>query len=139
MKYLLDTNVCIVYLKGRSESVNQRFQELLPEEIAVCSIVRGELLYGGKRSNNPEKTLQKQRAFLSEFVSLPFDDAAAEIYSDIRARLSALGTPIGSNDLQIAAIALANNLTLVTHNIREFERVEGLRLEDWELDEESVL
>lgn len=134
MKYLLDTNVCVVYLKGRSESINQRFHAVPFNEIAVCSIVRAELLYGGKRSNNPQKTLIKQRAFLARFVSLPFDDAAAEIYSDLRARLATLGTPISSNDLQIASIALAHNLTLVTHNTREFSRVEGLQLEDWELE-----
>ena len=88
MKYLLDTNVCVVYLKGRSKSVNQCFHAVSLEEVAVCSIVKAELLYGGKRSNNPEETLRKQRAFLRRFVSLPFDDAAAEIYSDIRVRLA---------------------------------------------------
>ncbi len=133
IQVLLDTNVCIVYLKGRSERVNRRFHEVPLEEIGVCSVVKAELLYGGKRSNNPEKTLKKQRNFLSRFISLPFDDDAAEVYSDLRARLANLGTPIGSNDLQIAAIALANNLTLVTHNTREFSRIEELKLEDWEV------
>jgi tRNA(fMet)-specific endonuclease VapC len=71
--------------------------------------------------------------FFSELISLPFDGNAAEVYGRIRARLEALGTPISPNDLQIAAIALANNLILVTHNTREFSRVEGLHLEDWEL------
>lgn len=71
--------------------------------------------------------------FFSELVSLRFDGNAAAVYGRIRARLEASGTPIGPNDLQIAAIALANDLILVTHNTREFSRVEGLRLEDWEL------
>ncbi len=73
-----------------------------------------------------------QKAFLSRFISLPFDDTAAEIFGDIRAKLANLGTPIGSYDLQIAAIVLANNLILVSHNTAEFSRVEGLQLEDWE-------
>lgn len=124
-----------MYLNGRSDSVRKKMLGLSPDEIVVCSIVKAELLYGGKRSNNPERTLRNQRAFLERFISLPFDDVAAEIYSDIRARLASLGTPIGSNDLQIASIALANNLTLVTHNTREFSRIDGLRLEDWEVAE----
>jgi tRNA(fMet)-specific endonuclease VapC len=66
-------------------------------------------------------------------VSLPFDGVVAETYGRIRVQLEALGTPIGPNDLQIAAIALANNLILVTHNTREFSRVSGLRYEDWEV------
>ena len=85
------------------------------------------------KSNDPAQTRAKQQAFLVQFVSLPFDDDAAEVYAIIRARLEAQGTPIGPYDLQIAAIALANNLILVTHNTREFSRVPGLLLEDWEL------
>ena len=84
------------------------------------------------KSNNPTRTLALQEEFLSCFLSLPFDDAAAIAFGRIRARLAALGTPIGPYDLQIAAIALTNDLTLVTHNIREFSRVRGLRIEDWE-------
>jgi tRNA(fMet)-specific endonuclease VapC len=71
---------------------------------------------------------------LNRFISLPFDDQSAIIYGQIRAQLVASGTPIGPNDLLIASIALANNLILVTHNTREFIRVEGLRLEDWEIE-----
>jgi tRNA(fMet)-specific endonuclease VapC len=84
------------------------------------------------RSNNPQKSLNIQLLFLQQFVSLPFDDSCAEIYGKIRADLAMAGTPISSNDIQIASIALANHLTLVTHNIREFSRIEGLKLEDWE-------
>lgn len=72
--------------------------------------------------------------FFNEFVSLPFDGRAAEIGGQIRAQLADVGTPIGSNDLLIAAIALAHNLILVTHNTREFSRVAGLRIEDWETE-----
>lgn len=135
MIYLLDTNVCIQYLNGRSNRIREKFNKIQPQEIAVCSIVKAELFYGARRSHYPERTLKQQQVFLKPFVSLSFDDQAAITYSKIRAYLAELGTPIGSNDLQIAAIALTHNLILVTHNTKEFSRVEGLRLEDWEADE----
>jgi tRNA(fMet)-specific endonuclease VapC len=130
--YLLDTNVCIMYLKGRSSSIKCYIDNLESDKIAVCSVVKAELFYGSLGSNNPQKALNLQKSFLSRFISLPFDDPCAEVYGKIRRDLSILGTPIGSNDFQIASIALVNNLTLVTHNVREFSRVEGLQVEDWE-------
>ncbi|MDZ8025986.1 MAG: type II toxin-antitoxin system VapC family toxin [Nostoc sp. DedQUE11] len=132
MIYLLDTNACIVYLNRPMSGVRQRLTKLSPQDVAVCSVVKGELLYGAMRSNNPVRTLALQEAFLNNFISLPFDDAAATIFGTIRAELAASGTPIGPYDLQIAAIAMANNLILVTHNVREFSRVNGLQIEDWE-------
>lgn len=134
MRYLLDTNVCVMYLNGRSISVRDRLHSISIEEMAVCSIVKAELFYGAMRSNNPTRTLERQQEFLVGLASLPFDDEAALFCGQIRARLASAGTPIGVCDLQIAAIALANNLTIVTHNTREFERVEGLQLEDWEVE-----
>lgn len=132
MKYLLDTNVCARYLNGRSPAVRERIRATNRDDIAVCSVVKAELFYGAMRSNNPQKTLANQQQFLNLFVSLPFDDNVALVYGEIRAQLTALGTPIGPNDFQIAAIALAKNLILVTHNTREFSRVNGLQIEDWE-------
>jgi tRNA(fMet)-specific endonuclease VapC len=85
------------------------------------------------RSAYPERNLKLQQDFLNQFVSLPFDDQAATIFGNIRAQLAAQGTPIGGYDLQIAAIALTNNLILVTHNTREFSRIPELKLEDWEI------
>jgi tRNA(fMet)-specific endonuclease VapC len=85
------------------------------------------------RTHNPAKTLQKQQEFLNRFISLKFDDECAVIYGEIRSKLAAKGTPIGNNDLHIAAIAIANNLTLITHNTREFSRIDNLKLEDWEI------
>ncbi|MBW4538817.1 MAG: type II toxin-antitoxin system VapC family toxin [Myxacorys chilensis ATA2-1-KO14] len=134
MRYLLDTNVCVVYLNGRSILVRDRLFSTLTQEIAVCSVVKTELFYGAMRSNNPSRTLERQQEFLGRFVSLPFGDEAAIICGEIRARLASAGTPIGAYDLQIAAIALANNLILVTHNTREFDRVDGLQIEDWEVE-----
>jgi tRNA(fMet)-specific endonuclease VapC len=134
LKYLLDSNVCIRYLNGRSSSIRQRLQQIDTDKIALCSVVKAELFYGAMKSNNPKHTLARQQEFLNLFVSLPFDDLAAMIYGEIRASLTALGTPIGSNDLQIAAITLAHNLILVTHNTGEFKRVVGLTIEDWETE-----
>lgn len=131
--YLLDTNVCIRYLNGRSSSIKNYIDALDVNKIAVCSVVKAELFYGSLRSNNTQKNLKIQKSFLQQFVSLPFDDCCAEIYGNIRAELASTGTPIGSNDIQIASIALANNLILVTHNVREFSRVNGLQIEDWEV------
>jgi tRNA(fMet)-specific endonuclease VapC len=135
MTYLLDTNVCIAYLNGRSSNVVQRLRDVSPSEIAVCSVVKAELFYGAMRSRNPARTLAQQRVFLDQFISLPFDDRSAEFYASIRATLETRGTPIGPNDLLIAAIARAHNLILVTANVREFGRVEGLRIESWENDQ----
>ncbi|MEH2259053.1 type II toxin-antitoxin system tRNA(fMet)-specific endonuclease VapC [Nostoc sp.] len=134
MIYLLDTNACIIFLNGINLNLRRRLENQSDLDIVVCSIVKAELFYGAKRSNNPDRNLALQRGFLSRFTSLQFDDNSAEIFGDIRSHLASLGTPIGPYDLQIAAIALANNLILVTHNVDEFSRVEGLQLEDWEVE-----
>jgi tRNA(fMet)-specific endonuclease VapC len=107
-------------------------QSFSPNDIAVCSVVKAELFYGAMKSSSPTQSLRKQQVFLNQFVSLPFDDESTLTYARIRAQLESSGTPIGSYDLMIAAIALANHLILVTHNTREFGRVAGLAIEDWE-------
>jgi tRNA(fMet)-specific endonuclease VapC len=132
MKYLLDTNTCIRYLNGRSLTIFRRLDALDQTDIFVCSIVKLELRYGALRSDYIEKTLAQQEKFLSRFVSLPFDDKAHIQAAQIRTNLARAGTPIGPYDLLIAAIALANDVILVTHNTREFGRVASLRIEDWE-------
>jgi tRNA(fMet)-specific endonuclease VapC len=134
MKYILDTNVCIVYLKGRNLNLKLRLDAVPIKDIAVCSVVKAELCYGAMKSANPERNFALQQAFLNQFVSLPFDDLAATTFGTVRAQLEIRGMPIGAYDLQIAAIALSNNLTLITHNTREFERVDGLQIEDWEVE-----
>jgi tRNA(fMet)-specific endonuclease VapC len=134
MRYLLDTNVCIVYLKGRNLNLKQKLEVVTTSDVAVFSVMKAELFYGAMKSANPERNAALQREFLDQFVSLPFDDLAAQAFGNIRAQLEARGTPIGAYDLQIAAIALANDLTLITHNMREFNRVDGLQIEDWEVE-----
>jgi len=132
MTFLLDTNTCIQFLNGRSPSIRSRLTQLQSDEIALCSVVKAELIFGAIKSGRSNENISKLQHFASRFHSFPFDDQAAEKYGVVRSRLEKSGRPIGPNDLLIAAIALANKLTLVTHNIREFERVEGLIIEDWE-------
>jgi tRNA(fMet)-specific endonuclease VapC len=132
VSYLLDTNVCIKLLNGDVPSVVQRLAQHEPEDIYLCTIVQLELYYGAYRGTKTERNLSKLARFFDQFAVLPFDESAAKIAGKVRSQLNALGTPIGGYDLQIAAIALVNNLTLVTHNTREFGRIEGLVYEDWE-------
>jgi tRNA(fMet)-specific endonuclease VapC len=131
MTYLLDTNACIAILRDRSSNVARRSMQEPSGTVALCSIVKAELYYGAYKSQQHTQTLSRLNRFIRNFHSYTFDDAAADAYGRIRADLAAQGTPIGPNDLMIAAIALANNLIVVTHNTREFARVAGLSLEDW--------
>jgi tRNA(fMet)-specific endonuclease VapC len=131
--YLLDANTCIRYLNGRAPNIRTHLQAVHRNQVRVCSIVKGEMLAGSLRSTDPVRSQARQRAFFSRFVSLPFGDAEAEAYARIRAHLLTVGNPIGPNDMLIAAIAVANGLTLVTHNTNEFSRVPGLTIEDWEI------
>ncbi len=132
MAYLLDTNACIQVLNYRNSPVTKRLLSIPAQEIYICTVVYSELYYGAYKSTNVNKNLSHLENLLAEFVDLPLDRQAAKIAGQIRARLDSLGTPIGPNDLLIAAITLANDLTLVTHNIREFRRIHGLKYEDWE-------
>jgi tRNA(fMet)-specific endonuclease VapC len=132
MSYLLDTNVCIKYLNSSNHRIITRLNYLSPDDVFLCDIVKFELYYGAYRSAKQEKNLASLALFFDELTSLPFDGKAAKICGYIRDLLNKKGTPIGVYDLQIAAIALANNLILVTHNVAEFSRVEELKYEDWE-------
>lgn len=135
--YLLDTNACIRLMTGRSSALIANLGRHHPSEIRMSSIVRAELSFGAYRSSRPAENLRILEKFLAPYISVPFDDPCGEVYGRIRADLAALGTPIGPNDLLIAAIAIRNDLTLVTANTREFERVPGLMLVDWEMETTS--
>jgi len=132
--YLLDTNAWVAYLRQNNPTLLQRLQQHQPADICLCSVVLGELWYGAVRSGPAHQAANFALIvrLRQQFVSIPFDDRAAEQYGRIRAHLAGQGTLIGPNDLMIAAIALANGLTLVTHNTAEFSRVPGLVLEDWQ-------
>jgi tRNA(fMet)-specific endonuclease VapC len=134
VRYLLDTNTCVQYLRyGTASPVAGRLASAHPGDVVLCSVVVGELLFGALRSQNVAKNRADVQAFRAGFLSLPFDDRSAEEYAEIRADLAAKGTPIGPSDMLIAAVALANGLILVTHNTGEFSRVVGLTLEDWQI------
>ncbi|MDZ4770252.1 MAG: type II toxin-antitoxin system VapC family toxin [Chloroflexota bacterium] len=133
MIYLLDTNPCIRYLNGRAPLLTRKMALILRQDIAVSIITKAELYYGSAKSQTPERSRQRQVAFLRRFTLLRFDDAAVEQYAVLRVALERQGTPISHPDMQIAAIALANDLVLVTHNTAGFSRISGLTLEDWEV------
>jgi tRNA(fMet)-specific endonuclease VapC len=130
MSYLLDTNVWIFYLKHSSSPVEARLKSTPAREIAVCSVVWAELLYGARKYEKRQDRIARVERTLAPFQSLPFDDAAARHYAEIRDDLETRGEVIGPNDLLIAAIARTHGLTLVSNN-RELERVRGLTVEDW--------
>jgi tRNA(fMet)-specific endonuclease VapC len=135
MSHLLDTSSFIDHLRrGPVSNVTVRLAAAPPGSVYLCSVVLAELLFGAMHSGTAHQAgnLALLARLRQQFVSLPFDDRAAEEYGKVRAHLAALGTPIGPNDMLIASIALANQLTLVTHNTFEFSRVPGLALEDWQ-------
>lgn len=130
-RYLLDTNILIYVLSGRYPQLRSHVDRLAPGRAATSVVVCGELHYGIARSARREDALLRLGALLELVPELPLPSNAAEHYGDIRAELATRGTPTGANDLWIAAHARAAGLTLVTNNVREFERVNGLKLENW--------
>ncbi len=132
MPWLLDSNAVSVLLNERSPIMKSKVAAYYGSQLVLCSVVKAELLYGAWRCADTVKALHKLERIFRELESFPFDDRAAEEYGRLHAHLSVNGTRIGPNDTMIAAIALANNLTLVTHNTREFSRVPNLKIEDWQ-------
>lgn len=132
MIYLLDTNVCINLLNNSNAAIIDKLKQHKPHEIYLASIVQFELYYGAYKSSKREQNLVRLEKFFDQFTVLFFDHKSAKIAGKIRHQLNSLGTPIGAYDIQIASIAMANNLILITHNVKEFSRIEGLKYEDWE-------
>jgi tRNA(fMet)-specific endonuclease VapC len=130
VRYLLDTNTCVYVLKRRSGPL-QRLRGLTPDDVAVSTVTLAELWFGARKSSRPDRTRAAVDAFLKAFAVLPFDRAAADEYARVRLELEVAGKPIGERDLLISAIALSRRLIVVTHNVREFARVPGARVEDW--------
>jgi tRNA(fMet)-specific endonuclease VapC len=130
---LLDTNACITYLRGKNIFLARRMAARPPAEICLCSIVLAELYYGAYRGARPAAEIVRITNFARQFQSLSFNRRAGRLMGRVRADLAAKGTPIGPYDLQIAAVALAHGVTLVTHNTSEFSRVPRLVIEDWEV------
>jgi tRNA(fMet)-specific endonuclease VapC len=132
MSYLLDSNVWVAILRQKHPEVAARYATTDPADVRVCSVVAAELYFGCLKSANSTANRAKVDALLAPVLSLPFDTTAADRFAAIRHHLQALGQQIGPYDMQIAAIALANGCTLVTHNTAEFSRVPGLVVADWQ-------
>jgi len=131
LHYILDTNICIYITKQRPPEVLEKFSSLKVGSVGMSLITYGELLYGTYRSKNAEKAQDVLDELISIIPIIPIEEAVAQHYAEIRANLSAQGMIIGNNDLWIAAHARSLNKTLVTNNLKEFNRVQGLMLENW--------
>lgn len=130
LKYMLDTNIVIYVIKRRPIEILEVFNTHAGQ-MCISSITLAELLHGVEKSSMVQKNLRKVEDFVSRLEVLPYENTAASHYGDIRADLEKKGTVIGVNDLHIAAHARSEGLILVSNNVHEFERVEGLRLENW--------
>ena len=130
-RYLPDTNIWIYAMRNKPHHVRERLSRMAPENVVLSPIVLGELNVGWRKSTRIEADRKLLESFTRGVSLQPLDAAVATTYGEIRVELEKLGTPIGGNDLWIAAQARAANCVLVTHDVREFERVPGLRVEDW--------
>ena len=129
--YFLDTNTCIYFLNGKYESIRDKLLSTSPNEIAIPSIVKAELLLGAYKSKNRKGNIDKVEQLLTPFEIIPFDDLMTYVYADIRNKVEKKGEVIGPNDLLIASIVKFNEGIIVTHNVKEFKRIEGLKVDDW--------
>lgn len=131
MRYMLDTNICIYAIKHKSEQVFLKLQEHDPSEICISSVTYAELVYGVEKSQSIEKNRVALALLLANIEIVDFDSSAAESYGKIRAVLEKEGRLIGPLDMMIAGHAVSLGYTVVTNNIRELVRVNGLKLENW--------
>ena len=131
MRYMLDTNICIYAIRHRPEKVFQRLQKHDPSEICISSVTYAELIHGVEKSSAVEKNRLALSLLLANIEILDFDVDAANCYGKIRATLEKNGTPIGPLDMMIAGHAQSLGHTVVTNNVREFSRVEGLSIDNW--------
>lgn len=129
--YLLDTNICIYIIKKKPPEVFDRFRSIKLKQLYIPTITLFELYYGIEKNNSRRRNLSALENFIRPLTVVDFSFDAAKKAAYIRSQLQKQGTPIGVYDVQIAAVALSLNMTLLTNNTREFERVEGLKLENW--------
>jgi tRNA(fMet)-specific endonuclease VapC len=129
--FLLDTNICVYIRQRRPAQILQRFRRLKVGEAAISVITYGELIYGAEKSKQRETAMRQLEELASLLRVLPLTVDASRTYGALRAELEAGGRIIGNNDLWIAAHAKAANLVLVTNNEREFQRVSGLKIQNW--------
>lgn len=131
MTYFLDTNICIYAFKGLYPKIQVHMKSHVPSEINIPSIVLAELYYGAAKSTARDKVIQRLQEFIAPLHIVAFNSRSAMTYGTIRAELESMGRGIGPNDLVVAATTLGHGGTLVTHNVKEFSAVPGLRIEDW--------
>ena len=131
IRYLLDTDICIYLIKKHPPEVLARFQQTQLKQLHISTITVFELYFGIEKNNSQQRNLVALENFMAPLTLVDFSVESAKKAAKIRSILQKQGTPIGAYDLQIAAIAVAENMTLLTHNVREFERVKGLKLENW--------
>ena len=131
MRLMLDTNICIYLIKQQPASVLDRFAARPVGDIGLSAITLAELEYGVSKSSRPARNRSALEGFVSPLEVASFDRAATVAYGRLRTMLEKKGQPIGSMDLLIAAHATSLDVTLITHNVKEFGRVPGLRIEDW--------
>ena len=131
MRFLLDTNAWIQYFKDAAGPVADHLRTTDISDVVTCSVVWAELLHGATKYERRDRRAARIYQTLSPFMEYPFDHAAANCYAAVRDRLEQRGEVIGPYDLQIAAISLVHDLTVVTNNVSEFRRVDGLRVENW--------
>jgi len=134
MIYYLDTNICIYFLNNTHRSIYDKLRKIPRDSIKIPAVVAGELYYGAAKSAKRDYNLRIYSQFISMYDIIPFDHMISRVYGDIRASLEKRGQTIGGNDMMIAASALCFGAILVTNNVREFSRVDGLFIEDWTLD-----
>lgn len=130
LKYMLDTNICIFTIKNRPQQVRDAFNRHYGQ-LCMSSVSLMELIYGAEKSASPERNLTVVEGFAARLEVLPYDELAAVHTGQLRAELARSGTPIGPYDQLIAGHARSRGLVVVTNNLREFDRVPGLRIEDW--------
>lgn len=131
MRWMLDTNTCIYIMKHHPLQVRTRLRQVPIGEVGMSSIVLAELRFGVQKSRRRQENTAALEDFLAFCMVLDWPQQASDVYAELRHELEAHGTPIGSNDLLIAAHALYLRCTLVTNNSREFERVPGLVIDNW--------
>lgn len=130
LRYMLDTNICIYVIKARPHALRDRFNDLA-DQLCISSVCLGELIYGAEKSARPPTNLGVVEQFAARLEVLPFTAKAAAHFGQIRAHLERAGRPAGAHDLMIGGHARSEGLVLVTNNAREFERMDGLRVENW--------
>ncbi len=130
LKYMLDTNIVIYTIKNRPKQVRKVFKQH-ENQMCISAVTKGELVYGAERLSQPERNLADIEGLIARLEVAPFEDHASEHFGQLRAELYRIGKPIGPYDMMVAGHARSMGLILVTNNMKVFERVPGLRVENW--------